>query len=263
MVIFNVPLIANLTGFPALRACSAAVLALAMGASLAQAQAPAATPASAAANSQKQSQKAAVKAQQSGPFGNFGGNSKDPIKIDADRLDVQDKEGKAIYAGNVVAVQGETTVRCTIMTIFYQSRQRNEGQPKTQAAANAPRPAPTPAPAATPAADGKDSSIKQVDCTGPVTVVSKTQTASANHALFDRAANKVTLTGNVAVADGPNITRGEKLIYDTQTGIANVETKPGGRVQGFFIPGSETSTPDAQAAKPKPAKPRTPAQATN
>ncbi len=234
---------------------------------LSSAQAQTAQPT--AANSQKQAQKAAVKSQQSGPFGNFGGNSKDPIKIDADRLDVQDKEGKAIYAGNVVAVQGETTVRCTTMTIFYTSRQRAEGQPKpTPAAAATPaRPAtPAAASAGAPAASGQDSAIKQVDCAGPVTVVSKTQTASANHALFDRAANKVTLTGNVAVADGPNITRGEKLIYDTQTGIANVETKPGGRVQGFFIPGSESSssTPGGQAAKPNPAsKPRTPAQATN
>jgi lipopolysaccharide export system protein LptA len=241
------------------------VLALTLAASSSFAQAQTPQPGSAAANSQKQTQKAAVKSQQTGPFGNFGGNSKDPIKIDADRLDVQDKEGKAIYNGNVVAVQGETTVRCTTMTIFYTSRQRAEGQAKPAPGAPAPRAA-APAAAAPAAASGQDSAIKQVDCAGPVTVVSKTQTASANHALFDRAANKVTLTGNVAVADGPNITRGEKLVYDTQTGIANVETKPGGRVQGFFIPGSESpsSTPDAQGAKAKPApKPRPTAQATN
>ncbi len=52
-------------------------------------------------------------------FGAIGGGGKDPIKIDADRLDVFDKENKAIFAGNVVAVQGESTIRCSSMTVFY------------------------------------------------------------------------------------------------------------------------------------------------
>ncbi len=172
------------------------------------------------------------------PFVGMGANSKDPIKIDADKLDVLDKESKAIFSGNVVAVQGDTTVRCSEMTVFYTPRSSGPGT--------------KPAPAAQPAADAKgDGNIRRIECKGPVTVVSKTQTATGNDAVFDRVANKVIMTGNVALSDGPNITRGEKLIYDTQTGVANVETKPGGRVQGFFVPGSD------EASKPG-AKPKTP-----
>ena len=173
------------------------------------------------------------------PFAGMGANSKDPIKIDADKLDVLDKDSKAIFSGNVVAVQGDTTVRCSAMTVFYTPRSSGAGaKPAT--------------PAVQPAADAKgDSNIRRIECKGPVTVVSKTQTATGNDAVFDRVANKVIMTGNVALSDGPNITRGEKLIYDTQTGVANVETKPGGRVQGFFVPGSD------EASKPG-AKPKTP-----
>ncbi len=47
------------------------------------------------------------------PLGALGANSREPIKIDADRLDVRDKENMAIFSGNVVAVQGKTTIRCT------------------------------------------------------------------------------------------------------------------------------------------------------
>lgn len=173
-------------------------------------------------------------------FGGLGGDSKEPIKIDADKLDVLDKENKAVFAGNVVAVQGETTVRCSTMSVFYEGRQGG--------GTNGQRPAPAAAPAA-PGQGGNDSSIKRIECNGPVTVVSKTQAATSDNAVFDRANNKVIMTGNVALNDGPNITRGDRLVYDTQTGIANVETKKGGRVQGFFVPNStEAAKPGAPAA---------------
>ena len=56
---------------------------------------------------------AAPAAQKEGsPFGAIGGG-KEPIKIDADRLDVFDRENKAVFAGNVVAVQGDSTIRCS------------------------------------------------------------------------------------------------------------------------------------------------------
>ena len=175
-------------------------------------------------------------------FGNFGA-SKEPIKIDADKLDVFDKEGRAVFSGNVVAVQGDSTMNCTVMTVFYE--QRNQGQNGAQLAA-----APGPG-----AAD--DSAIKKIDCKGPVTIVSKTQVATGNNASFDRVANKIFLTGNAALSDGPNVTRGERVIYDINTGVANIETAPGGRVKALFVPGSGPAEA-AGAAKPKP-QPQKPA----
>lgn len=182
------------------------------------------------------------------PFGGMGGDSKEPIKIDADKLDVLDKDNKAIFSGNVVAVQGETTVRCSTMTVFYEGRGQNGAGKRTT---------PAPAPAAGAAPSSNDGAIKRIECAGPVTVVSKTQAATSDNAVFDRANNKVIMTGNVALNDGPNITRGERLVYDTQTGIANVDTKPGGRVQGFFVPNS------AEAGKEKPGAAAKPATPTN
>ncbi len=225
----------------------------------------AAAPASAqtAGDPARQQQKQAIKQQQQqqGGLGGLGGmNSKEPIKIDADRLDVFDKESRAVFAGNVVAVQGETTVRCTVMTLFYEPRNQN------RQAGQAPQPAPQPA--AQRQGGPNDGAIRRIECTGPVTVISKTQTATGDNAVFDRITNKVILTGNVALADGQNITRGERLIYDTQTGVANVETAPGGRVKGLFIPSSAPPAPGAaQGSAPQgqaaPARPRSPAPPTN
>ena len=175
----------------------------------------------------------------SSPLGGLGGDSKEPIKIDADKLDVLDKENRAVFSGNVVAVQGETTVRCSIMTVFYEGRSGQTAGAKPVAAT------PTAAPG-----QGNDSSIKRIECKGPVTVVSKTQAATSDNAVFDRANNTVVMTGNVALNDGPNITRGEKLTYNTVTGVANVETTKGGRVQGVFVPNAAETNKGAAGAKP-------------
>ncbi len=198
----------------------------------------------------------------SSPLGGLGGDSKEPIKIDADKLDVLDKDNRAVFSGNVVAVQGETTVRCTIMTVFYEGRGGQGAGAARATATSAAAPAATPATPGAPAASG-DSSIKRIECKGPVTVVSKTQAATSDNAVFDRANNQVIMTGNVALNDGPNITRGEKLTYNTVTGIANVETNKGGRVQGFFVPNStEAGKTDAKTGT-KPATGAKPATPTN
>ena len=174
-------------------------------------------------------------AERNSALGNLGGNSRDPIKIDADRLDVFDRESRAVFAGNVVAVQGETTMRCTTLTVLYENRQ--PGSPRTAAAPG-------------------DNAIRQIDCKGPVTVASKEQTVTGDHATFDRVANKVLITGNVALSQCQNVTRGERVVYDLGSGVANVETAPGKRVQALFVPGGGDNQPKAGcqgAAQPAPA----------
>jgi lipopolysaccharide export system protein LptA len=192
----------------------------------------AAAPALAQQQPQRQTAQAPGQAQRTSPLGALGSsNTKEPIKIDADRLDVFERDGKAVFAGNVVAVQGDTTMRCSTLTVFYEQQRAQAGN----------RPA---APA--PAAGAQGDAIRKIDCKGPVTVVQKDQIATGDNAVFDRAANKVLLDGNVALSQGKNVTKGEKLVYDLNTGIANVETKPGGRVRALFVPGEQNATPAQQ-----------------
>ena len=47
-----------------------------------------------------------------------GTSSKEPISIDADKLVYFDKEKKAIYSGNVVVIQGDTKMTCSVMTVY-------------------------------------------------------------------------------------------------------------------------------------------------
>jgi lipopolysaccharide export system protein LptA len=81
--------------------------------------------------------------------------------------------------------------------------------------------------------------------------------ATGNEGVFDRSSNKIVLTGNVALSQGENVTKGEKLVYDTETGVAIVEsgtTAAGGRVRGVFVPGDDKAGVTAKpTAKPAPA----------
>jgi lipopolysaccharide export system protein LptA len=173
------------------------------------------------------------------------GSNREPIKIDADRLDVFDREGRAVFAGNVVAVQGDTSMRCNMLTVLYEARNNAAGA-RAQAL---------------PSQGPGDSAIKKIDCTGPVTIVSKTQVATGDNATFDRVANRVLLVGNATLTDGPNVTQGGRVVYDLNTGIASIENPAsGGRVRALFVPGSTPeAAPAANPAKPAETRPRPPA----
>ena len=172
-----------------------------------------------------------------------GTSSKDPISIDADKLVYYDKERKAVYSGNVVVIQGETKMTCSVMTVFLD-------RAPTQTA-----PQPTNGQSGPPA----DSGVKHLDATGPVTVVSKTQVATGDNGSYDKVQDKVWLIGHVTLSDGQNVTKGDKLTYDLKSGLATVDTNAkSGRVHGQFIPKSnaDAGKPGADAVKADAAKPK-------
>jgi lipopolysaccharide export system protein LptA len=191
-----------------------------------------------------------------GGLGGLGSSSKEPIKIDSDRLDVFDKDKKAIFSGNVVAVQGETTMRCTTLTVFYE--QSAAGQQKGAAPAK-------PGEAKPAAADAKgaggtaDNGVRRLECSGPVTVISKDQVATADNAVYDKGDNKVYLNGNAKLSQGPNVTTGSQVVYDLNTSQATVQVKPGERVRALLVPGSE----QPQTGQPKGKKPEGRGTASN
>ena len=76
----------------------------------------------------------------SGPSLLPGGNSKDPVSIEADKLVYFDKEQKAIYSGSVVVIQGDTKLTCSIMTIYMEKTAPSDAGASTPAAAPSPTP---------------------------------------------------------------------------------------------------------------------------
>ena len=175
-----------------------------------------------------------------------GGNSKDPISIDANKLEYFDKEQKAVYTGNVVVVQGESSMKSGVLTIFL-TKTVKDG-------------AVSPAQGAPQGAAGGGTEVTRMEATGSVTVVQKDQVGTGDKGIYDKVANKVYLIGNVTLSQGPNVTKGDKLTYDMEKGTALIESANGVPVKGLFIPGSGPADTNATPGPKKP-KPGTSAAA--
>lgn len=152
-----------------------------------------------------------------------------PIEISSDKLDVLQPEHKAIFTGNVIAIQGTTNMRAAQMVVFYRD--------------NAPASA-TP-PVASPATPSAAQGIYRIEATGSVVFTTPTETAIGDTAIYNVDTDTIDLVGgNVTLTRGQNILKGTKLNYNMATGRsvltggvagATASGKPP-RVHGLFVP---------------------------
>ncbi|MFM9857665.1 LptA/OstA family protein [Pseudoxanthobacter sp. M-2] len=192
----------------------------------------------------------AAHAQTAGGFSGFGGSDGGPIQIEARELEVRDKEGVAIFTGDVVVKQGETTLETAKLVVHYVGGGQGAGDGggeggKKKAAAAAGTAAPA-APATPAAAEGGaapvagSQEIDRLEASGKVLVTSKDQTASGDSATYDGKTEVLELRGDVVLTQGKNVVRGDRLVVEMQTGRARVlSTKS--RVQMLLTPGSQTT----------------------
>ncbi|MBV9393824.1 MAG: lipopolysaccharide transport periplasmic protein LptA [Methylobacteriaceae bacterium] len=160
-----------------------------------------------------------------------GASSKDPVSIDAAKLDYFDKDQKLVYSGAVVATQGESRLKASVLTIFLEPSTTTHGH-----------------------------QMRRMEAQGPVTITAKDQIGTGDAGVYDKAENKVFLSGHVTLSQGANVTKGERLVYDLNTNQAVVlggASAQGGRVRSVFTPGekSASSPPVAVESRP-PAAPK-------
>jgi lipopolysaccharide export system protein LptA len=169
----------------------------------------------------------------------FQQNRSEPVRIEAAALEVREKDKYATFSGNVKVVQGDTTMRCKSLVVFYEK----DGAPGDLKAA-----APGP---------GGRQQISRMEAKGGVVVVQKDQTATGESGLFDVRANTVTLIGNVVVSQGRNVLRGSRLVVDMTSGVSRVEgNQATGRVEMLIDQQSQPKPAPGQPALPRFGAPR-------
>lgn len=155
-------------------------------------------------------------------------DSTQPIAIDADSLEVLQSESKAIFQGNVKAVQGDMVLQSNVMTVFY-------GAPKGTGTAPS---------------QGAFGSLSRIDVSGNVRMRTTGESATAARGIYDAIANKVFLFGNVVLKRGGNVLKGSKLEYSLVSGSSVLSggvganstpsaSSNGSRVRGVFLPGAK------------------------
>jgi len=135
----------------------------------------------------------------------FSQNRDKPVQIDAASLEVRDRDKTATFLGNVRMAQGDTTLRCRSLMVFYD-------QDATPGAMVAAKPGP-----------GGRQQIKRLEAKGDVIVTQKDQVATGDNGTFDMRSNTVTLFGGVVLTQGQNVLKGERLVVDLTTGVSRVE----------------------------------------
>ena len=145
------------------------------------------------------------------PLGGFAKNNKEPIDIEADQLEIRQKQNIAIFSGKVNVKQGKFTLQSARLVVKYQSTGK--------------------------AGEGKRE-ISKLDATGGVIVTSDTQSATGDWASMDMKKNTIVMGDNVVISQGSNVIRGSKVLVDLNTGYSRIISgnKTGGRVKAIFKP---------------------------
>jgi len=178
------------------------------------------------------------------PFQGMGQNQDQPVQIEAATLEVRDKNKEATFSGNVSVVQGDTTMKCQSLVVFY-GQEVGLGADGAPAAAGA---------KSTPGMPQGAQNIRRIEARGGVTVTTKDQNASGDLGIYDLKTKTITLSGNVVVSQGQNVIHGERVVVDTTTGYARVESGSSsnagsgtaaapGRVRALIQPGKGQNGP--------------------
>lgn len=137
-----------------------------------------------------------------------GHDSNAPVDVTADRIEVQDRADRAIFAGNVHVRQANLTLDTQRLTVAYSS------------------------------AGGIQ--IQRLDASGGVVVRSPSETARGSFGVYDLERKLITLVGDVQLSRGDSRINGSRLVIDLNSGRAVVDGGPagigqsGGRVTGRF-----------------------------
>lgn len=138
-----------------------------------------------------------------------GLDRKAPIDVDADRIEVLDRENQAIFSGNVIVRQAALTLEANRVKVSFT------------------RPA------------SGDPQMRRLDADGNVRITTPSERATSRFGIYDVESRILTLVGNVVLNQGTTKVQGNRLTINLATGQTRLDGasstgKPGGRVQGRF-----------------------------
>lgn len=154
-------------------------------------------------------------------------DNKEPIEVTSDALEVFQLENKAIFSGNVVAIQKDVRLKADKMIVYYTSADEKKQQGTAE----------------------EKQTIKKIDVEGNVFMSTPEETASGTRGDYDVAGEEIHLFENVVLTRGANTLKGNQLTYNFATGksvvtggavAASGASAGKERVRALFVPGQKT-----------------------
>lgn len=122
--------------------------------------------------------------------GPFVSDPEAPVEVTSETLSVDQATGEAVFAGNVVVVQGDLRLQAGEVEVRYDE----EGQ-----------------------------AVQRLLATGGVTLVGPAEAAEAEAADYDLAAGTLTMTGKVLLTQGPSAIAADRMVVDLEAGTARMD----------------------------------------
>jgi lipopolysaccharide export system protein LptA len=148
-----------------------------------------------------------------------GANPDQPVNVDADKLESDQKQGLVIFTGNVIAQQNGSTQYADRMEVYL---------------------------------DSASNRVLRTVSTGSVKIITRDcRTGTAQRAEYYDAEQRVVLIGDARVWQDENVVTGDRITIYLAEDRSVVEGGPQGRVKGVFYPKREGEGA-AVAARPTP-----------
>lgn len=143
-------------------------------------------------------------------FGGLEGTTSDaPVEVTSDQLQVDQVAGTALFSGDVLVIQGELRLAAPQILVAYMRLP-----------------------------DGSmGSDIDTITASGGVVMVTPTEAAEAETAVYSPLREEVVMTGDVLLTQGPNTLSGSRLVIDLVTGSGKMD----GRVRTVLTPNSQNT----------------------
>ncbi|MGI6656164.1 MAG: lipopolysaccharide transport periplasmic protein LptA [Desulfobulbus sp.] len=142
-----------------------------------------------------------------------------PISIEADQMVSLEKKNSVLFTGRVDARQGNVTILCEEMTVFYTEDKGREGA----------------------AAGPRTSRVEKLICKHKVKVTQEDWLGTGDRMEYFASARKVVLSGNAKAWQGPNMVSGKTITYylDEKRSVVEPDATTGGRVRAVIHPESK------------------------
>lgn len=152
-------------------------------------------------------------AQDKGPFGGFKHDSKAPIEITSNSLEVRQGDRIAVFSGEVVAGQGTLRLTADRVTVAYGGQGGGS--------------------------DGQTGEIRSMIAEGDVFLSNGAETAQGSRAEYNVEDGMVRMSGSVVLTQGDNAISGESLEIDLDAGTGRIVGSGQGRVKSVFTPSGD------------------------
>ena len=130
-----------------------------------------------------------------------------PVDVEADQMEVFDKEKRTVFRGHVVAKRKDVTLNAEVLTVDYADTAQADGTMKSDAT--------------------------RIEAEGSVVIVTSREKITGETAVINPKSNELDVTGNVTVTQGATVIRGGHLHSNLTTHKMEMS---GGRVKGSFQP---------------------------